>query len=235
MIFRKSSIGGGGHFQSKNLSCRFWTFIKGLKRAFWKNCNMIIRNWGGVIGRVEFFRKFIRFGWRHPSLSTVHESQTQQTELSYQAIVTMDVFKTPFHPSISCGKINERQTLLTKSNNFKSTSIFCFLHVPGVWSSGSLSEGPRWFPDQRSLAQDFGTMRIERSNLKSKDGGAKEDRELARRCEPGNAACADEGLVTFDVEILVVVIIWASSSSSWLWPSSPLFSWWHLGNGDPKM
>ena len=74
-----------------------------------------------------------------------------------------------------------------------------------------------------------------RSNLKSKDGGAKEDRELARRCEPGNAACADEGLVTFDVEILVVVIIWVSSSSSWLWPSSPLFSWWHLGNGDPKM
>ena len=35
MNFRKSSEGGaGGHFQSKKLYCRFWTFIQGFKRAF---------------------------------------------------------------------------------------------------------------------------------------------------------------------------------------------------------
>ena len=29
MFFRKSSKRGGGHFQSKNLYCRFWTFKQG--------------------------------------------------------------------------------------------------------------------------------------------------------------------------------------------------------------
>ena len=38
-----------------------------------------------------------------------------------------------------------------------------------------------------------------RSNLKSKDGGAKEDWKLARRCEPGNAACAVEGVVSWSL------------------------------------
>ena len=44
----------------------------------------------------------------------------------------------------------------------QSMIIFCVLHVPGVWSSGSLSEGPHWFPDESLLAQDSGTMRIEK-------------------------------------------------------------------------
>ena len=34
MNFRKSSKGEWGHFQSKNLYCKLWTFIKGLFRTF---------------------------------------------------------------------------------------------------------------------------------------------------------------------------------------------------------
>ena len=63
-IFGKVSKGGVGHFQSKNLYCRFWTFIQGFKEGFsGKNCNMIFRKWGGGVKcRLKFFRKFIRFG-----------------------------------------------------------------------------------------------------------------------------------------------------------------------------
>ena len=43
------SQGGGGHFQSKNLYCSFWTFIRGFFGSFSeeKNCNIISRKWGG--------------------------------------------------------------------------------------------------------------------------------------------------------------------------------------------
>ena len=34
--------GGGGHFQSKNLYCRFWTFIKGFFRTIAKKFNAIL-------------------------------------------------------------------------------------------------------------------------------------------------------------------------------------------------
>ena len=34
----------------------------------YKICNIISRKWGGVEGRLEFFRKFIWFGKNHPSL-----------------------------------------------------------------------------------------------------------------------------------------------------------------------
>ena len=45
---------GGVIFESKDLCCRFWTFLS-MKL---KTCNMR----GGVKGRLELFRKFIRFG-----------------------------------------------------------------------------------------------------------------------------------------------------------------------------
>ena len=56
---------GGGHFQSKNLYCRFWTFIKGLfSDVLWKYLqhNFPKMRGVGVEGRLEFFQKFIRFG-----------------------------------------------------------------------------------------------------------------------------------------------------------------------------
>ena len=35
-----------GHFQSKNLYCRFWTFIQGFKQgSLEKNCNISFRKW----------------------------------------------------------------------------------------------------------------------------------------------------------------------------------------------
>ena len=50
LTFGKVPKGGGGHFQSKNLYCRFFTF----KQAF-----MIIQEcvcvWGGIKGRSELF------------------------------------------------------------------------------------------------------------------------------------------------------------------------------------
>ena len=54
----------GGHFPFKNVCCRFWTFIgffldmipKKLQYNFPK-----MRGGGGVEGRLELFRKFIRF------------------------------------------------------------------------------------------------------------------------------------------------------------------------------
>ena len=48
MNFRKSSEGGGGHFQSKNFYCKFWTFeqgffgIKMIKRGIFRVCFSII-------------------------------------------------------------------------------------------------------------------------------------------------------------------------------------------------
>ena len=49
MNFRKTSKEGGrGHFQSKNLCCRFFTFMYGFFRTFFeKNCNTIFQKWGG--------------------------------------------------------------------------------------------------------------------------------------------------------------------------------------------
>ena len=55
--FSEKFHGGGDPFQSENLYCRCWT----LKQGSWsiklkkKICNM-------VKGRLELFRKFIRFG-----------------------------------------------------------------------------------------------------------------------------------------------------------------------------
>ena len=55
---------GGGHFQSKNLCCRFCTF----KQAFFwtlseENCNIFFWKWGGgVTCCLEIFRKIIHFG-----------------------------------------------------------------------------------------------------------------------------------------------------------------------------
>ena len=57
--FGKVPKGGGSHFQSKNLYCRFWTFFRTFMKTF---CNIIFRKWGGVEGHLECFRKFIRFG-----------------------------------------------------------------------------------------------------------------------------------------------------------------------------
>ena len=65
MIFwKRSKVGRGGHFRSKNFYFRFWTFKEVF---FWtipkKNCNRIFQKWGGgVKGRLELFRKFILFG-----------------------------------------------------------------------------------------------------------------------------------------------------------------------------
>ena len=44
MNFRKSSKGGkGGHFQSKNLCCRFWTFTQVFLVWIWrKNCTLTL-------------------------------------------------------------------------------------------------------------------------------------------------------------------------------------------------
>ena len=62
LIFGKAPRGGGrGHFQSKNLYCRFWIFKGLFSNVFRKNCNKIFRKWGGVKGRLELFRKCIRF------------------------------------------------------------------------------------------------------------------------------------------------------------------------------
>ena len=52
MNFRKSSEGGGGHFQSKNLYCKIWTFeqgffgIKMIQRGIFRVCffNNLKRN-----------------------------------------------------------------------------------------------------------------------------------------------------------------------------------------------
>ena len=64
-IFRKVPKGGGGHFRSKNLCCRFLPLEEGYfghefrnKSATWFSEN----EGGGVKGRSELFRKFIRFG-----------------------------------------------------------------------------------------------------------------------------------------------------------------------------
>ena len=40
IIFWKTSKGEGGHFQSKKLHCRFWTFIQGFSQKY---CNIIFQ------------------------------------------------------------------------------------------------------------------------------------------------------------------------------------------------
>ena len=51
-------------FQSKNLCCRFWTFITGFFRMFSEKLqyNFLKMRGGGVKGRLELFQKIIRFG-----------------------------------------------------------------------------------------------------------------------------------------------------------------------------
>ena len=74
--------GGGGHFQSKNLYWRFWAFIQGFIAGFSeKNCNLIFRKWGegGIKGRLEFYRKFIRFGTATRPLGTVENAYMYRT------------------------------------------------------------------------------------------------------------------------------------------------------------
>ena len=67
---KSSKKGEGGHFQSKNLYCRFWTFIQDFKkRLFVKIVIWFYENEGrGGKGRLDFFRKFIQFRHRHPAL-----------------------------------------------------------------------------------------------------------------------------------------------------------------------
>ena len=54
---------GGSHFQSKNLHCRFWTFL-GFFQTFSKKLqHNFPKSMGGEVkDRLELFRKFIRFG-----------------------------------------------------------------------------------------------------------------------------------------------------------------------------
>ena len=60
---------GGGHFQSKSLHCRFWTFKRGfLSRKLKKNCNMIFRKWGRGQRPFGTFLKIHPFWRRHPTL-----------------------------------------------------------------------------------------------------------------------------------------------------------------------
>ena len=64
-IFRwQWSLNIGSHFQSKNLYCRFMPLKTVLRSCIPEKIrNMIFQKWGGgVKGRLELFRKFIRFG-----------------------------------------------------------------------------------------------------------------------------------------------------------------------------
>ena len=80
-IFGKVPKGGGGHFQSKNLCCKIWTFKQGYLTmkliqsvASLKKLQHNFPKMRGVKGRLELFRKFIRFGWGRlplPSLNQV--------------------------------------------------------------------------------------------------------------------------------------------------------------------
>ena len=79
MNFRKSSKRGGGHFQSKNLYCKIWTFKQGyltmklIQRGLFRLCFstiVLIKIKTRYIFKkavlnpppLELFRKFIRFG-----------------------------------------------------------------------------------------------------------------------------------------------------------------------------
>ena len=64
MNFRKSSKGGGGSFSIQKFMLQIFAIIDNtLVMNFRKNCNITFRKWGGGIkGRLELFRKFIRFG-----------------------------------------------------------------------------------------------------------------------------------------------------------------------------
>ena len=56
---------GGGHLQSKNLYCRFWTFIQGFKQGFSES----FQKWGGGSKLFGIFPKIDPFWYRHPSIS----------------------------------------------------------------------------------------------------------------------------------------------------------------------
>ena len=72
MNFRKTSKeggGGGDHFQSKNLCCRFWTFIWAIFGCFPKKLQLNFPKMrGGVQGR---FPKIHQFWYPDPSLSQI--------------------------------------------------------------------------------------------------------------------------------------------------------------------
>ena len=101
------------HFQFRNI---YYRFYKALKRAFReKSCNLIFWKWGGVKGRWEFFRKFIRFGTFTRPLPPVHNFS--QISIALPNFVWAGIFNNQ--------SINQNRLLLTQYHKvLSSTALY---------------------------------------------------------------------------------------------------------------
>ena len=134
-----------------------------------KNCNIIFRKWGGggVEGRLEFFRKFIRFGRTIHKTSNVLISMFEEKnwpwcfltmfekERSHQRCIHRCQFPTPFWHcielikntstdiSIIAWKNNKRQEILNLHLSFPLQRFFSEISVN--WRSLSIFNGVRSF------------------------------------------------------------------------------------------
>ena len=82
MNFWKTSEGGGGHFRSKKLHCRFFGFkTVYFGRKFWKKCPK--RGEGGVISNPKNFIANLR------KLAHIYELMQKKAQGNFQKVTTL--------------------------------------------------------------------------------------------------------------------------------------------------